>query len=209
MVSGRAREAQRGAAAVTCRDDALERLPAGVGAPIGPKTRTVRAHAQATTLLERWGSPGEPRPRPGDVPGDHRAAGDGQRRCAPGARGAAAVTCRDDDLERLRAGVGGGTGRSPRTRSSATSSGSNIVPGIPLWKGTPSADDLRGWATPVATDPRRTRAERPSARTGSSPTHVFAAAARAARTQRRSARGRARTGAGRPSRGGRRHREAS
>jgi hypothetical protein len=29
-----------------------------------------------------------------------------------------------------------------------------------LWKGTPSADDLRGWATPVATDPRKTRDER-------------------------------------------------
>jgi hypothetical protein len=27
--------------------------------------------------------------------------------------------------------------------------------GIHLWKGTPSADDLRGWAPPVATDPRQ------------------------------------------------------
>src|SRR6185369_14351509 len=33
--------------------------------------------------------------------------------------------------------------------------------------GTPSADDLRGWATPVATDPRKTRDERPRGRTGS------------------------------------------
>jgi hypothetical protein len=46
-------------------------------------------------------------------------------------------------------------------------------------------------------------------RARSSPAHVFAAAVRAARTQRRSARGRARTGAGRPSRGGRRRREVS
>ena len=31
-------------------------------------------------------------------------------------------------------------------------------------RGTPSADDLRGWATPVATDPRKTRDERPRGR---------------------------------------------
>src|SRR5262245_326609 len=42
-------------------------------------------------------------------------------------------------------------------------------------KGTPSADDLRGWATPVATDPRRPRDERPHRRTWSIPPPVFAA----------------------------------
>jgi hypothetical protein len=56
-------------------------------------------------------------------------------------------------------------------------------------RGTPSADDLGGWATPVATDPRRTRDERPHRRTWSFAAHVFAAAVRVARMQRRSARG--------------------
>jgi hypothetical protein len=48
-------------------------------------------------------------------------------------------------------------------RSSATSCSSAFISG-----GTPSADDFHGWATPVATDPRKTRDERPRRRTGSS-----------------------------------------
>src|SRR5689334_3222624 len=81
--------------------------------------------------------------------------------------------------------------------------------GFIFWRGTPSADDLRGWAPPVATDPRQDRDERPRERTWSSRRPVSAAVVGATRTWRRSARGRARTGAGRPSRGGRRRREVS
>src|ERR1044071_8447663 len=42
-------------------------------------------------------------------------------------------------------------------------------------RGTPSADDLRGWAPPVATDPRKTRDERRHRRGWSSPAWVLAA----------------------------------
>jgi hypothetical protein len=66
-------------------------------------------------------------------------------------------------------------------RSSATSCSSAFISG-----GTPSADDFHGWATPVATDPRKTRDERPRGRTGSFRVHIFAAALRAAQTQWRS-----------------------
>src|ERR1041384_6280949 len=67
---------------------------------------------------------------------------------------------------------------------------------------TPPADDLRGGATPVATDPRRPRDERRRRCTLSLATPFFAARVRVTRTYWRSARGRARTGAGRPRRGG-------
>src|ERR1051325_1909217 len=67
---------------------------------------------------------------------------------------------------------------------------------------TPPADDLRGGATPVATDPRRPRDERRRRCTWSLATPFFAARVRVTRTHWRSARGRARTGAGRPRSGG-------
>jgi len=54
MISGGAPGAAR-RAAVTCRDDDLDVSGLAAVATIGRKTRTVRAHARATALLERQG----------------------------------------------------------------------------------------------------------------------------------------------------------
>jgi hypothetical protein len=77
-----------------------------------------------------------------------------------------------------------------------------------------SEGNALGRRPPRLGDARRDRSAQDPCRTptrahGVSPAHVFAATVGAARTQRRLARGRARTGAGRPSRGARRRREAS
>jgi hypothetical protein len=76
-------------------------------------------------------------------------------------------------------------------------------------EGTPPADDLRGGATPVATDPRRTCDERHPRGMGSRATRSSRPACEPLEVHRRSAHGHARTGAGRPRRGARRHRDAS
>ena len=74
-----------------------------------------------------------------------------------------------------------------------------------VWgKGTPPADDLRGWASPVATDRAGPVPNALAAWTRSSGRRTSRPPWAPTPARRRSARGRARKGAGRPSRGGRR-----
>src|SRR5204863_4244479 len=98
-------------------------------------------------------------------------------------------------------------GRSARIRSRATVYATNIVIWLLVFSlpgGTPSADDLRGWATPVATDPRTplTNALAPSQRSlERAPSRPWHAPSQPRGVRHAVVRGRAQGG---PARGGRR-----